>query len=142
MILKEKNIYIYICFFLIISLNGKSNFLIRDNVVFDSETKTSWIIKDSKLLNYKKSKKFCKNLKIPTYYYCKLPSISLLLSLVNYEIDKPFVKTPFLKITDDLYWSSTKYVQNKKQAWIVDFKTRKIKFRSIKKKLKVLCVCQ
>ena len=63
----------------------------------------------------------CEALDLGSYSDWRLPNINELKSIVDRSEVGPAVKTGFVNITSDYYWSATTYEEYKNFAWYVHF---------------------
>ena len=71
---------------------------------------------------WKSAKKYCQNLTLAGHGDWRLPSYSELLSIVDYDRYDPAIMPSFQNVnTSVYYWSSSVYVSDTKDAWVVDF---------------------
>ncbi len=74
-------------------------------------------------LNWQDAKVYCSELSLADYDNWRLPNIKELQSIADVSRFNPAIKKGFKHVTtSDLYWSSSVYVSNSKDAWIVGFK--------------------
>jgi len=70
-----------------------------------------------------KAESYCSNLEIGVYKNWRLPTLTELLSIVDYKRYKPALLKEFNHVNKDtLYWTSTPYVRSSDEYWGVSFK--------------------
>lgn len=74
-------------------------------------------------LNYAQAERYCQKLTLGKHTDWRVPTLSELLTLVDYKRYKPAIVGAFHYIEkDSLYWSSTPYVRSADEYWGVMFK--------------------
>ena len=95
------------------------------NVVTDSIYKLMW--QDGKDIfegAYDEAVKYCENLNFAGYSDWRLPSIDELISITDKTKFSPAINSAFKNIASGeflCYQSSTKYINDSSNAWVVDF---------------------
>jgi len=123
-------------FMIIASLNAS-------DIAQDSYTGLTWqdnIDVTHKVITYQKAYEYCQNLELEGFSDWRVPTITELLSLVDYNSYKPAILGGFNFIKDKFYWSSTKYKNNNYKNWGVDFENGASKIDNIDKKHQIRCV--
>jgi len=97
-------------------------------VVKDTKTHLMWQDnKDAKTVerDWQGAINYCRNLKLGGYRDWRLPSVSELLTIVDYSEYKPAISPVFKNVALSDYWSSTSdagATSNSFQFWCVEFK--------------------
>ena len=77
---------------------------------------------DETKINHIQAKSYCKNLKLDELNW-RIPTLTELLSIVDYKSYKPAILKEFNRVDNDtLYWSSTPYARSSDEYWGVSFK--------------------
>lgn len=95
-------------------------------IVKDDKHKLLWEdsehVEDTKV-THMKAQAYCSNLEIGGYTNWRVPTLSELLSIVNYKRYKPAILKEFNYVNKDtIYWSSTNYAKSSDEFWGVNFK--------------------
>lgn len=95
----------------------------RDGIVTDEATGLLWQQKTpTKTMNWQNALTYCERLELGDHTDWRLPTITELLSLVDYSRYNPTVNTKYFPDTvSSYYWSSTTYAYNTYYAWGVYF---------------------
>jgi hypothetical protein len=93
-----------------------------DDTVTDNNTKLIWS-KNANLcgpIRWQEAIDYCSGLTHAGYSYWRLPSISELTSLIDYNQINPALPPghPFMNVQSDYYWSSTTYERYHYNAWV------------------------
>jgi len=99
---------------------------LASDVLNDSKTGLIWqdnsAVKNTKM-NWTEAISYCSDLSLARHSDWRLPSIKDLQSIVDISQYNPAIKKGFKNVnTSDAYWSSSVYVSNTKNAWIVFFR--------------------
>ena len=94
-------------------------------ILNDSKTGLTWqdnsAVKETKM-TWQDAKSYCSELSLGGYSDWRLPNIKELQSIVDISKYKPAIKKGFNYVsTSYYYWSSSVYVSDTKDAWVVDF---------------------
>ncbi len=97
----------------------------KTTIVNDPRTSLMWEdtihSKDNKL-NQPDAVKYCKSLELGSFQNWRMPTMSELISIVDYTKFDPAILKEFHNIDNDtLYWSSSAYVGSKNDFWGVIF---------------------
>jgi len=116
--------------------------LTRDTnkIVTDNVTKLMW--QDdvfSSSYEWLNAISYCENLTLGTFSDWKLPNKTELLSIVDYNKSSPSIST-FINTKLGYYWSSTTSIDDKIEAWIINFKLGHTNKNNKNKSLYVRCV--
>lgn len=107
----------------------------------DKETDLDWYTVIGTPHSWNEAKEYCQDLKDDEYINWYLPSLYELKSLVDYDKYNPAIKSELINIKLGVYWSSSSYIGQKFNFWIVDFKSGKNDWNSGKdNKYYTLCV--
>ncbi len=90
------------------------------------------------LKNWKDALNYCENLDYANHTNWRLPNINELITLLNYSKNSPASNYPFTPNGE--MFSSTTSINNKKQAFVVDFTDGSIETTNKTKELNVRCV--
>ncbi len=95
-------------------------------MIKDPKTNLVWEdnihVKEVKITHIK-AKTYCDALTLGNFENWRLPTLSELLSIVDYKRYKPAMAKEFQHVNKDtLYWSSTPYVKSSDEFWGVSFK--------------------
>ena len=93
------------------------------NVVIDSETGMMWQdTPNSVKKDYSGAKAYCRELSLGGHSDWKLPNIDELMSISDKNrVVEPAIKVIFKNTKNSYYWSSSEYVNDSSQAWLVYF---------------------
>ncbi len=110
----------------ILLLSTLSLLIAEPSIVKDDIKKILW--EDSqhsedKKLNHAQAINYCQNLVLGEYKNWRLPTLSELLSIVDYTKYKPAILKEFQHVTTDtVYWTKTPYARSSDEVWGVNFK--------------------
>ncbi len=95
-------------------------------VVKDDINKLLWEdsmhTEDTKV-NHMEAETYCANLEIGVYKSWRVPTLTELLSIVDYKRYKPAILKEFEHVSKDtLYWTNTVYAKSSDEFWGVSFK--------------------
>ena len=95
-------------------------------MVKDNKHKLLWEdtlhVEDIKITHIK-AVSYCSNLEIGSYSNWRLPTLTELLTIVDYQRYKPALLKEFNYVNKDtIYWTSTPYVRSSDEYWGVNFK--------------------
>lgn len=95
-------------------------------IVKDDSRKLLWEdtlhVEDIKITHIK-AKEYCSELTLGGYNHWRLPTLTELLTIVDYTKYKPALLKEFEHVNKDtIYWTSTPYVRSSDEYWGVNFK--------------------
>jgi len=73
-------------------------------------------------INYYEAQDYCSNLVVGTQKNFRIPSLKELHTLVDYTRYKPAMVEGFTSISNEVYWTSTPYVNDEDKIWAINFK--------------------
>lgn len=74
-------------------------------------------------VNFKEAMQYCKDLRLGKFDDWRVPTLFELLSIIDFKRYKPAIKKPFKYVEDTgSYWTTTLYVGDKNERWVVSFK--------------------
>lgn len=114
-----------------------------NNTIKDNTTTLIWQDNNDKHTantTHKQATTYCKNLTLDNKDNWRLPSISELLTLIDYSKIKPSINNIFTNTKSSHYWSSTMYKTNKTIYWGVDFKYGDDFHKEVSKTSNTICV--
>lgn len=124
------------------SLNGEG-FIKKINIVVDEEKNIMWQ-DNTESINHKENftmaKVYCETLILNGYIDWRVPTIKELLSLIDVKNKKAAIIKEFEYTQSDIYYSSTKSIQQKNNYWFVDFASGVINTIDKKEKIYIRCV--
>jgi len=95
-------------------------------VVKDDVNKLLWedsVHTEDTKVNHMKAEAYCTNLEIGEYKTWRVPTLTELLTIVDYKRYKPSILKEFDHVSKDtLYWTSTVYARSSDEFWGVSFK--------------------
>jgi hypothetical protein len=95
-------------------------------VVKDDVNKLLWedsVHAEDTKVNHKEAEEYCANLELGEYKEWRLPTLTELLTIVDYKRYKPAILKEFDHVSKDtLYWTSTPYARSSDEFWGVSFK--------------------
>jgi hypothetical protein len=95
-------------------------------IVKDDANKLLWedsVHAEDTKVNHMEAEAYCANLEIGEYKNWRLPTLTELLTIVDYKRYKPAILKEFDYVTKDtLYWTSTPYARSSDEFWGVSFK--------------------
>lgn len=97
-------------------------------LIYDETTKLLWQDNDdskSKKVNFEEAEEFCKNVKIGSYEDFRLPTLSELHSLVDYNKYKPAIMDGFKGVSNEVYLTQTLFTNDSGSVWAINFKNGK-----------------
>lgn len=111
---------------LLVILSVISTLNAQNTIVKDDKTKLLWEdtehTKETKV-NYSQALTYCSELELGEVKNWRIPTLTELLSIVDYKRYKPAILKEFSNIDNDtLYWTSTSYVRSDDEFWGVSFK--------------------
>lgn len=82
---------------------------------------------DSKELQitYYEAQEYCSKLAIGSQKDFRLPTLRELLTLVDYSRFKPAILEGFTSVANEVYWSTTPFVDDADKVWAVNFRDAK-----------------
>ncbi len=82
---------------------------------------------DSKELqiNYYKAQDYCSKLVVGSQKDFRLPTLKELHTLVDYKRFKPAILEGFTSVANEVYWSSTPFVDDADKMWAINFRDGK-----------------
>jgi len=114
------------------------------DVYVDSATGLMWQDNsDAKSIkkDWEGAREYCANLELGRYSDWRLPNIKELQSIVDVSHYKPAIKRGFKNVnTSDYFWSSSVYVSDTKDAWVVYFKNGRTNYYNKTDENYVRCV--
>ncbi len=121
--MRNKKIYI-LSLMIISSLNSDERFnrIDEQNIVIDYEENLMWedqeniIIKDRN-----EAVEYCRNLKFAGFDNWRLPFIEELENIHDWNRYNPSINPAFKYVSQDWYWSITKFHSNSFQGWLKKF---------------------
>jgi len=112
-----KKLFIPITFLLLSSLYAR-------DVVYDTTTSLLWqdapINKDASV-TFKEASNYCKFLTIDKYKNFRLPTLSELQTLVDYNNYDPAILDGFNYVASTTYWTTTPFVDADDSVWTINF---------------------
>ncbi|MDA3909070.1 MAG: DUF1566 domain-containing protein [Sulfurimonas sp.] len=99
--------------------------LFAERVFVDKSTSLIWQDhQDNKGLSitYYQSEDYCANLVIGKYSNFRIPTLVELQSIVDYKKYNPAIKKGFDYVSDEYYWTTTPFADDKKIVWLINFK--------------------
>jgi len=95
-------------------------------VVKDDVNKLLWedsVHTEDTKVNHMEAEAYCANLEIGEYKSWRVPTLTELLSIVDYKRYKPAILKEFDHVSKEtLYWTSTPYARSSDEFWGVSFK--------------------
>jgi len=98
--------------------------LFSKDVVYDSTTQLLWQdANDNKALSitYDEAKEYCSKLVIEEYKDFRIPTLFELQTIVDYKNYKPAILTGFKHAANQMYWSSTPFIDDTRDVWLINF---------------------
>lgn len=99
-----------------------------EDLIFDKTTSLLWADNEasqSLSITYREAQEYCSNLVIGSHHNFRLPTLFELMSLVDYHRYKPAILRGFENTDNEVYWSTTPFVDDKDKNWAVNFKSGK-----------------
>ena len=114
---------ILIILLLILSLNAKDRFEVKEQIVIDSFSGLMWQkATGMKNITWSGAIRYCKKIEIGGYADWKAPSIDELMSLIDKNGFKISINTKYFPDTiESFYWTSSIDKNDKSRAWLVFF---------------------
>ena len=104
-------------FLLISALMGR-------DVVLDTTTSLLWQdapINKEEAITFKEAQNFCKHLEVGKYKHFRLPTLSELQSIVDYNNYDPAILKGFKYVESTSYWTITPFVDDATEVWTINF---------------------
>ena len=105
----------------------------KTGLVWSKETKNTWV-------NWQQAKQYCENLTTGWKTNWRLPDITELRSIVNWNCHRPATYEEFNFVEVKLYWLSNTYESNTGYAWVLNFFYGGVGWRDKTDNHYVLCV--
>lgn len=105
-----------------------ANSAFAEDLIFDKTTSLLWADNEqsqSLSVTFKEAQEYCSNLVIGSHNNFRVPTLFELLTLVDYGRYKPAILRGFENTDNEVYWSTTPFVDDKDKNWAVNFKTGK-----------------
>ena len=102
--------------------------LFAEDLVFDKTTSLLWADNEasqSLSITYREAQEYCSNLVIGSHHNFRLPTLFELMSLIDYRRYKPAILRGFENTDNEVYWSTTPFVDDEDKNWAVNFKSGK-----------------
>lgn len=98
--------------------------LFSKDVIYDGTTKLLWQdANDNKALSitYAEAEEYCSKLVIGEYKDFRIPTLYELQTIIDYRNYKPAILTGFKHVANQMYWSSTEFVDDTRDVWLINF---------------------
>ena len=102
--------------------------LFAEDLIFDKTTSLLWADNEASQsldITYKEAQEYCSNLVIGSHSNFRVPTLFELMSLIDYNRYKPAILRGFENTDNEVYWSTTPFVDDKDKNWAVNFKSGK-----------------
>lgn len=119
------------------------NFTKQINAVIDVDKNIMWQDNSESMShkeNYTMAKVYCETLILNGYIDWRVPTIKELISLIDVKNKKAAILKEFQYTKNDIYYSSTQFVENSKIYWYIDFATGVVNHTHMKNEHYIRCV--
>lgn len=97
----------------------KRFFAAGDYMIQDLKTNLLWTTPIRKKVAWNQASQMCMNIRYGDYADWRLPKIEELETLINYQVSHPV--STFPKMPSKVFWSASKFLNKKMEAWAVRF---------------------